>query len=453
MKVAVIGAGKLGTAVTEALLGGGNEVTLIDIDEERIQAAADQFDAFTLCADAKKIEVLRSLPIGEYNLLLAATADDENNMIIASFAKKLGCQSVIARVRAPEHVNQQQFIMDNLGIDHILNPDKACAEEIMKYLTQSGENNGGRFDIDRSSILEFEIGKTPEIVNKAVKDAAAFLPGLLIAAVSREGKIMIPNGSTVLEEQDIIYVIGTPESIDKIAAKVSGSSERAKVGRVMIAGGGKTGYYLAQLLAANGIGVKIIEKDKARCEYLSAVLDDVLVLNADATDTAILREENLDSMDAFVAITGFDEENLLLSLIAKHEGVKEIIAKLSRKSYVPLTENLGVAMTINPMDMSASDVMHFIRKDGVVLFNKLINGQAEFKEILATPDMPIANKTLSELVIPEGIIIATIHRADQLIIPRGNTRILPGDRVVILSLLSATASLEGLLTSAKSHSL
>jgi len=453
MKAVVVGAGKLGMAVAEALLGGGNEVTLIDKDEERIQVASDQFDAFTICADAKRTDVLRSLPISEHNLLVAVTSNDEVNILIASFAKKLGCQNVIARVREPEHVGQFRFIMESMGIDHILNPDLACAREIKKYLTETYAFSGGRFDIDNTSILEFEIEKMPGLCNKAVKEAAASLPGLLIAAVSREGKIMIPKGNTELLAGDVLYVIGTNESINAIASKVSGSAEKTKVSRVMIAGGGKTGFYLAKLLSDEGIGVKIIERNKERCEYLSAALDNVLVLNADATDTAILTEENLDSMDAFICVTGFDEENLLLSLVAKRAGVEEIVAKLSRKSYAPLTENLGVAMTINPMDMSASDVLHFIRKDGVVLFNQLINGQAEFKEILATLDMPMTNKTLSELVIPDGIIIATIHRGKDVIIPRGNTKILPGDRVVMLSLLSAATSLEGLLNSTKSHSL
>lgn len=453
MKAVVIGAGKLGTAITEALLGGGNEVTLIDNSEDRIQAASDKFDAFTICADAKRIEVLQGLPVKEHNLLVAATAEDEINILIASFAKKLGCPTVIARVRAPEHVDQQQFIMDTMGIDYIINPDMACAKEINKYLTEAYALSGGRFDIDKTSILEFEIEKLPELVDKAVKDAAASLPGLLIAALSRDGKIMIPNGNTVLFAGDVIYVIGTRDSINALAEKVSDTSARKEVNRVMIAGGGKTGFFLAKLLAAEGIGVKIIEKDKERCEYLSAALDNVLVLNADASDNAILTEENLDSMDAFIALTGFDEENLLLSLIAKREGVEDIVAKLSRKSYAPLTEKLGVAMTINPMDMISSDILHFIRKDGVVLFNQLINGQAEFKEILATTEMPIVNKTLSELTIPDGIIIATIHRGEQLIIPRGSTKILPGDRVVILSLLSATPELEGMLAAAKSHSM
>lgn len=453
MKVAVIGAGKLGLAISEALLGGGNEVAIIDIDEERVQIAADQFDAFTMCADAKRIDVLKSLPVNEYQLLVSATADDEDNILIASFAKKLGCQMVIARVRAPEHVDQQQFIMDTMGIDHLLNPDMACAKEITKYLTQPYAINGGRFDIDNTSILEYEIEKTPELIDKAVKDTAAFLDTLLIAAISREGKIIIPHGNTVLLSGDKIYVTGTVKTIDKLAARVSGVSKKTKVSRVMIAGGGKTGYYLAKLLADDGIGVKIIELDKRRCEYLSATLDNVLVLNADATNTAILKEENLDSMDAFVALTGFDEENLLLSLIAKREGVEEIVAKLSRKSYAPLTEDLGVAMTISPMDMSASDILHFIRKDGIVLFNQLINGQAEFKEIQATSDMPITGRVLSELEIPEGIIITAIHRGEELIIPKGRTKILSGDRIVILSKLSAVASLEGLLTSSKTHTL
>jgi len=451
MKVAVVGAGTLGSAIVEGLLGGGNEITLIDKNEERIHLASDKFDVFTLCADAKQIDVLNSLPIKEYQLLIAATSNDEENMIIATFAKKLGCPQVIARVRAPEHVNQRAFLLETMGIDYILNPDMACAKEIKKYLTETYAISGGRFNIDGASIFEFEIEKTPEFIDKELKDISSLLPGILIAAVSRDGKIMIPNGKTVLMAEDKIYAIGTEENIDKLSSRVSGSNVKTNVKRVMIAGGGNTGYYLAKLLADQGIGVKIIEKKKERCEYLSGLLNNVLILNGDATDQGILKEENLDSMDAFVALTGYDEENLLLSLIAKREGVEEIVAKLSNNGYAPLTENMGVAMTINPMDMCASDVLHFIRKDGVVLFNKLINGQAEFKEILAKDSMPITQKTLAELEIPEGIIIAAIHRGDKIIIPRGGTRIMPSDRVVILSLLSSNASLEGLLSESASH--
>lgn len=459
MRVVIVGAGKLGLAITEALLGGGNEITLIDKDAERIAAASNQYDVFTICADAKRTEVLKGLPIVDQHLLIAATGSDETNMVIASFAKKLGCKTVMARVREPEHVDQKSFIKDSLGIDHLLNPDMACAGEIFKYLTEKHAIGRGEFNLGEVSILEFAIEKMEQMVGQELKDAATKLDGLLIAAISRDGKIMIPNGSTKFEAEDVLYVIGETETVDKLARKVKeGDKENdkegeTKVNRVMIAGGGNTGYFLSKLLSEKNIGVKLVEKDRKRAEQLSGMLDDVLVLNADATEPGLLQEENLDSMDAFVALTGFDEENLLLSLIAKDAGVEEVVTKISRKSYSFLTEKIGVAMTINPMDMCANSVLHNIRKEGVVLFNKLINGQAEFVEIVAQNGMPLIDKPLMNLEIPKGILIAAINRNGSVIIPRGNTQIMPGDRVTIISLLANSASLEGLLSKGKTSKL
>lgn len=453
MRVVIVGAGKLGLAITEALLGGGNEITLIDNNQERISVASNQYDVFTICADARKIDVLKELPIEDQNLLIAATGSDETNMMIASFAKKLGCGLVMARVREPEHVNQMGFIKEQLGIDHLLNPDMACASAIFKYLTETHSMGKGKFNLDGVSILEFEIEKMNKMINLQVKDAASHLDGLLIAAISRDGKIMIPNGSTTLMAEDIIYVIGETESIDKLGLTVSEKADVTNVGRVMIAGGGNTGYFLSKMLAGKNIGVKLIEKDKSRADQLSGMLDNVLVLNADATEPGLLREENLDSMDAFVALTGFDEENLLLSLIAKDAGVEDVVTKISRKSYSFLTERIGVAMTINPMDMCANNVLHKVRKEGVVQFNKLINGQAQFVEIVAQNGMPLISKPLASLDIPEGVLIAAINRNGEIIIPRGGTQIMPGDKVTALSLLSNSAALEGLLSKRKSHTL
>lgn len=454
MRVVIVGAGKLGLAITEALLGGGNEITLIDNDAERIAAASNQYDVFTICADAKRTDVLKGLPIVDQHLLISATGSDETNMVIASFAKKLGCKSVMARVREPEHVDQRDFIKESLGIDHLLNPDMACAGEIFKYLTEKHAIGRGKFNLGEVSILEFAIEKMSQMIGQELKDAAKQLEGLLIAAISRDGKIMIPNGSTTLIAEDILYVIGEADAVDVLAKKVRDDSEtQTNVNRVMIAGGGNTGYFLSKMLSQKNIGVKLVEKDRARAEQLSGMLDDVLVLNADATEPGLLQEENLDSMDAFVALTGFDEENLLLSLIAKDAGVEEVVTKISRKSYSFLTEKIGVAMTINPMDMCANNVLHTVRKEGIVLFNKLINGQAEFVEIVAQNGMPLINKPLMQLEIPEGILIAAINRNGSVIIPRGNTQIMPGDKVTIISLLANSASLEGLLSKGKTSKL
>ncbi len=445
MKVAIVGAGKQGLAITQALLGGGNEITLIDMNEALIQRVSGRYDILTVTANAKQVDVMRDLKIWTYDLLIAATDEDDRNMVICSFAKQLGCPQVIARVRSPEHVEQLDFIMHTLHIDHIVNPDLACATEIYKYLTEKYSLKDGRFLADGVTILEFKIDKMPQLINLEVRSLPAVLGGVLIAAVSRAGKIIVPNGSTRLLAGDTLYIIGQDRRVAEIGRTVHEDKVFTDLSRVMIAGGGKTGYFLAKKLSDFGAAVKIIETDRARCEWLSAKLNNVLVLHGDATDTNLLQEENMDGMDAFVAVTGFDEENLLLSLTAKQHGIEDVVAKVSRNSYASLVETMGVSMIINPVDMCASNILRFIQKDGIVIFSQLIQGQAEFIEVWAERGMALTQKTLMDLEIPEGVIIAAIHRGSDVIIPSGRTKIQDGDRVIILSLLSAVPSLEGLL--------
>lgn len=445
MKVAVVGAGKLGMTITEALLGGDNEVTLIDKDEALIQKVASRLDILTVTANAKRIDVMKEIRIWEYDLLVSVVDEDEKNIVICSFAKRLGCPQVIARVRSPEHVEQIDFIKKVMNIDYIVNPDMACASEIYKYLVEKYTLTDGIYTADGVSILEFKVDKIPVLIGKEIRQTAKVLSNMLVGAISRSGKIIVPNGLTVLEAGDTIYVIGLERKIKDLAIEVHEKKRYTDLARVMIAGGGKTGYYLAKKLSDFGVAVKIIEIDRERCEYLTDRLNNVLVLHGDATDPNLLHEENLEEMDAFVAVTGFDEENLLLSLLAKQQNIEDVVAKVSRKSYAALIENLGVNMTINPMDMCATNILRFIQKSGIVIFSQLIQGQAEFTEIWAEKGMPITDRTLSELDIPEGVIIAAIHRNNEIIIPSGNTKIQDEDRVVILSLLSSIPLLEALI--------
>ncbi len=445
MKVAVVGAGKLGTTITEALLGGKNEVTVIDSNGEKLQRLSDRYDIRPVEANAIETGVLRDINISSYDILISATDSDELNMVICRFAKELGCHQVIARVRAPEHVAQEEFIKKSTNIDYVVNPDMACAAEIYNYLTQKYRLSGGKLVTGKTAILECEVERLQGLEGKALKDLGDRMNGVLIAAISRNGKIIVPNGSTVLSAGDTLYIIGMEKRINEIGAKVRRGKEHTGVKRVMLAGGGKTGFYLARMLSSSGISVKIIEKDRERCEYLSEQLEEALILNGDATDTGLLAEENLQSMNAFVAVTGFDEENLLLSLIAKRNGVEDVVTKISRNSYGSLTEHLGVDMIINPMEMCAASILRYIEREGIVIFSKIIQGQAEFVEIIADGTMVLTEKPLAELDLPAGVLIASVHRGNEVIIPKGSTRILAHDRVLILSLLSSTVSLEALL--------
>ncbi|MGI6752203.1 MAG: Trk system potassium transporter TrkA [Anaerovoracaceae bacterium] len=444
MKVAIIGAGKLGVNITEALLSIGIEVTLVDKSNQLLQKVSNRLDLLTINANAKNPLTLRNIKIQNFDHLIAVTGSDEKNMVICRFAKSLGCKSVIARVRDPEYVNDLNFIKESLGIDYIVNPDLSIANEIYKYLVEKYTLSGGIFTSGKVSILEFNSNKLPIMIDKRISNMGSILENMLIVAISRSGKVIIPKGDTVVNEGDILYIIGETGPIKTLDQIVHEKGTYTNLQKVMIVGGGKTGYYLAKKLSEFAISVKLIEIDKERCQYLSEHLDRVLILHGDATDANLLAEENLHEMDAFVTVTGFDEENLLLALMANQHDIEDVVAKISRKNYAALIEQMGVTMALNPIDISVTSILRFIQGSKKVLFSQMIQGQAEFVEILADKRMRLLNTPIENLNLPKGVIVAAIQRGDTSLIPNGKTSIQDGDQVIFLSLLSDIPKLEAL---------
>lgn len=444
MKIAIVGAGKLGVKVANALLGGDHSITVIDKSEDKINKISQQLDVLTVHGNAKQISLLKEHEIGTFDFLLAATESDEKNIVITSFAKKLGCSKVIARVRDPEHMNQLDFIKETMNIDHIVNPDMAITNEIYKYLVEKYTLTNGIFSTGKVSLIQFGVKRYKNLAGLSMFDVKSVLPNMLVVAISRNGKIIIPHGRTVIEPTDTLYLIGERNEIMELHKKVHEKGKYTNLQKVMIVGGGKTGFYLAAKLAEFGIAVKVVEINKERCYYLSTHLDNVMVLHGDATDTSLLEEENLDNMDAFVTATGFDEENLLLALMAKQHGVEDVISKISREGYRELIEKMGIDMALNPLNITASTILRYIQGKKRVISSLLIQGQAEIMEIIASNDMKLVNIPLKELDLPDGVLIAGIHRGRKVIIPDGETKILEDDKVIIFCLLSDIAELEKL---------
>lgn len=446
MKIAVVGAGKLGMKVVNALVGGNHSITVIDKNEAILNKISQQYDVLVSCGNAKQISLLRRESINTFDFLIACTDSDEKNIVIASFAKKLGCTKVIARVRDPEHMNQMDFIKETMNIDHIVNPDLGITLEIYKYLVEKYTLTNGIFSSGKVSLVQFKAKRLPRLIDLSMVEVSKVLPNMLVIALSRNGKIIIPHGQTTIETGDTVYLIGEKNQIAELHRKVYEKGKYTDLQKVMIAGGGKTGYYLADKLSEFGVSVKLIEKSKERCYYLSTHLDDVMVLHGDATDSVLLEEENLDEMDAFVAATGLDEENLLLALIAKQRNIEDVIAKVSRQSYKDLIERMGVDMVLNPLDIVASNILRYIQGSKRIISYLLIQGQAEIMEIIASDDMKLANTPLKYVKLPDGVLIAAIHRGPKVIIPNGDTEILADDKVTIFCLLSDIGELEKLMT-------
>jgi trk system potassium uptake protein TrkA len=265
---------------------------------------------------------------------------------------------------------------------------------------------------------------------------------LIIVAIARDDKTIIPYGGTELLENDRIYIIGKKENISTLAGKRKNAADKTSVKKAMILGGGKTGFYTADKLSKFGISVKIIEENKERCEYLSENLEDALVIHGDGSDIDLLEEEDLETMDAFIGVTGNDEENLFMSLRAKQLNVNKIIAKVKQQSYIHITEKLGIDAVISPSDITASEIIKYIRGGKVLSVSLLLGGQAEVTEIIVTSDFPHIGKTLAEMKMPRGFIVGAVLHNHETIIPKGDTVINVSDRLVIFCLITEIPALE-----------
>ncbi len=444
MKVVIVGGGKLGYKLA-TLISKENDVVLIDKNVHVIQRISEHLDILSMNANGLQIETLNEIRISTYDLIVAVTESDEKNMVICSIAKNLGCEKSIARVRDPEHVQQLGLIKRQMNIDHIVNPDLATSNEIFRYLVKPYAFHNEHFVSGKVGMVELNINCIHSIFGKKLKDLTNTFQDMLIVAISRNSKIIIPEGNTELLEDDKIFLIGEKEVIQDFSSKYNVLDHSKKVKKVLIMGGGKIGYYLSKKLSEYGVGVKIIEVDRERCKYLSENLDNVLILHGDGTDLSLLEEENIQSMDAFVALSGYDEENLLMSLMARQYGVDDVIAKVSRQNYIEIIEKLGINVAFNPVDIIASNILRFVQGRRLVAVSHLLQGLAEVIEIIAHEKMRLLKKPLQELNLPKGIIIGSIVRDGNVIIPTGNTTILANDRVVIFYRLSAASELEKFL--------
>ncbi len=449
MKIIIVGAGKLGYKVASSLVAPDNYITLIDVDPKVIQKANDEMDVMAINANGLNFDLYEEIKIGTYDVLVALTDSDEKNLVISSIAKKLGVKTAIARLRDPEYTRGLQIIKENFEVDFIINPDNLVSYEIFSYLMNKHEDLNQFFTGATIGMLEIKAEAIKGLPGTKVLNASNHVGNLLIVSISRNGKIIIPKSHVTLENDDTLYLLGKKIDIANLSSKIHSSSQGLGIKKVMIIGGGKTGFYLGQRLSGSGIDVKIIEKDRSRCEYLSEKLDDVLVLHADATETGLLIEENISGMDAVVTATGYDEDNIILALMAQQQGVREVIAKTSRSNYSTLTDKIGVNYTINSVEISTGNILRLIKKNTFVSSSFFLRGQAEVMQVTIDSTMHICGKRIMEISFPDGVMVALIYRDTETVIPTGSTVIEKGDRLIIFSLLADVPELERILQTTK----
>lgn len=432
MKIIIIGAGKVGYTLAENLSKSEHNVTIIDKNNAALEKAEENLDVLCIRGNGVSTHILMEAGIGTADLLIAVTSSDEVNMVCCLTAKKLGVKRTIARIRDHEYAHELLLLKEELDIDLVINPEQAAADEIANVLNFSSAMNVEDFAKGRVKMVEIKVIDSMPIVGLKLKDLAGkFPPSILIGVVVRDEDVIVPNGDFTINVNDIIYLIGQPSKLYSFC-KLLGKYPQ-KIRNVMIVGGGRITFYLSKLLIEMGIKVKIIEIDRERCMQLSELLPEVLVIHGDGTDDELLKSENIEDMDGFISLTGMDEENLMSALLAKQNGAKKVMAKISRTNYASIIKHLGIDSVISPKMITSNQILKYVRGNNVESLYRIIEGKAEITEFIADSGSKILNTKIKKLGLPKDVIIATIVRKKEVVIPHGNDIIQEGDRVIIIT--------------------
>ena len=439
MKVIVVGVGRVGQKLAGLLSSDeGHEVTVVDTRANRIRDLADEYDIMGVVGSGSNIDVLEEAGVKDADLLIAVTGSDEVNLLTCLFAKKAGNCKTIARVRKPEYGRELALFKEDLGLAMVINPEQAAASEVARVLRFPSAIQIDTFAKGRVEILKFRVQDGSPLHDIRLADMAKRSDGdVLVCGVERGDNAYIPGGNFILKAGDLVSIVSTPHNASAFFKSIGIKTNRVK--DALIIGGGGVGYYLAARLIMAGIRVKIIEQNAQRCEELVELLPKATIINGDGTDTELLDEEGLNQAESVVALTGIDEENIMLTLYAATKTQGKLVTKINRINYDTVISGLGLDTIINPNSITAEYIARFVRAKenslggNIETMHLILDGKAEALEFSIKEDSPIAGKPLEELALKENVLIASIHRNGKIIIPRGKDTILPGDTVIAVT--------------------
>ena len=452
MRITIVGGGKVGAALAKDLMAEKHQITVIDPEESVVERITSSLDVICYVGNGASFSVLQEVGVDKCDLLIAVTASDELNMLACLSAHKLGAKHTIARVRNPEYSEQLYALKNDLGLSMAVNPEKAAAEEIARTLRFPAATGVELFARGRVELVSCRLPKGNVLDGKSLIDVRGKM-GLhvLICAVDRGGELIIPNGTFVLREGDMIYLTGAPKEI--FQAFRTTKLLATPVRNVMISGSGRITYYLYRELEKHKINIKIIEPSKEIAEDLADQLSDAVILRGDVSDHEFLLEEGIAKTDAFVALTDLDEANILSALYARQNNVPKVIAKIDRDNMKRMTGDLGIETAVSPHMVTANHILRYVRaladsesSANILSLYKILDGRAEVLEFVAEDDIPeLTNVPLKDLPTKKNLLIACIVRGDEAIIPGGGDCILPGDTVLIVTSNHQLSSLDDII--------
>ena len=438
MKIIIIGLGTIGKTILKSLSCNEHTITIIDEDKDKVESLIERYDVQGVVGNGASLDIQREAGARGADLIIALTRSDELNVFACLVAKKLGVKNTIARVRNPEYRRQINEMKDELGISMIVNPEQDTANEIYNLINLPGIAKVEHFAKGKVLLVEIVAEKGCALIGETLISIAKKIhTKVLICAVQRGGEVIIPSGNFVIEEGDSIHFASDAKLLRDFLSEIK--IVRTPLKNIMLVGGSKIGYYLADELSKKRCKIKLIESRKETAEELAESLPHVTVINGNGTNHDLLIEEGIEAMDAFVALTDIDEENMIVSMFANKMNVRKTITQIKNENLYGILAELGIRNNVSPKDIVANRVISYIRAlenkrgSNVLTLYRLVNNRVEALEFLAKRQERFYNKPLRTLKIKKNCLIACIIRDTTVIIPNGSSSIQRGDNVIVVT--------------------
>ncbi len=438
MKIIIVGCGRVGQTLAEKLNDDGNDVTVIDLDANSINEITAKTDVLGLVGNGATPSILREAGIAETDLFIAVTNADELNLLCCVVAKKESNAHTIARLKNPEYSEVAPYLTEQLNLAMVINPEYAAAEEIARVLRFPRAIQIEPFAQGKVELIKFRLGKDSELVDISVKNLANnYSQDVLVCTIERGEQAFIANGDFVFQEKDVVSIVATHKAAGAFFKKIHHKGTSVK--NALIAGGGAITHYLCSILERTDIALTVVDKDLKVCEELSSRWDKVNVICGNAQSNELMLEEGLNSAEAFVSLLPLDEENILLSLFAKEVNNGKIITKINRTDYDSVISRLDLDTTICPKNITADTILRYVRAtnnakgSNIETMYNIIQDEVEALEFIVKEGSPIAGIPLCQLKLKKDVLIASIYRNGQVIVPHGMDQIQPGDSVIIVT--------------------
>ena len=451
MKIIIVGCGKVGYAIARQMEQEKHDIVMVDNEIAHLSRADSTMDVMCVHGSGASISVLMDAGVRSADLVIAVTGVDDTNMVCCLMAKSLGARHTIARVRNTEYRRDADILKREIGLDMVINPDLAAAQEIARIVSTPSAFSVEPFAGGRIDMIGFDVTDQTIVAGRSLSEFSSHTSAKVLFCVAvHGGETVIPNGAFVPQIGDKLYMIGAKGQLQHRLHSLGHSQPKVKA--VSILGGSRTAMYLAWELKKRGIKSQIVEMNHQKCITLSAELPDTLVIEGDGTDNDLLRDEGVFAADAFVSLTDRDEENLLMALSAQRAGVGKVLAKMTRPNYMDLVRDTHISSIISPKDLVANQITRYVRalanSEGsfVESLYKMMGGQVEALEFTAGPECrQLLDRPMKDLPLKQGVLVGAIARDKEIVIPDGNTCIHEGDHVVVVTKTTGTDDLMDIL--------